>query len=165
MHRLTVARYYIAEIPIKAPKKVKANIKPVKIDFPLPDQITGIEKRINTKNTFLLPEKFYAKNEPEFLIGKNVRLRQLLDNSQPYVNQIITVSGWAREARLAAKDTILFVKLVDGSNTIPLQVVIEKTVPNWEELKKAKIGYSFKITGRVEKSIGKGQSVELKLKG
>lgn len=66
-----------------------------------------------------------------------------------YVDQIVTISGWAREARLAAKDTIVFVKLTDGSNTIPLQVVIEKTVPNWEEIKKAKVGYSFKFTGKI----------------
>lgn len=77
----------------------------------------------------------------------------------------MTVCGWAREARLAAKDTIVFVKLIDGSNTVPLQVVIENTVKNWEEVKKAKIGYSFKLSGKVEKSIGKGQSIELKLKG
>jgi len=41
------------------------------------------------------------------------------------------VVGWAREARLAAKDTILFVKLVDGSNVEPLQVVIEDKVAGW----------------------------------
>lgn len=38
MHRLTIAKYFIAEVP-KAPKPAKpkkTNIKPVKIDFPLP---------------------------------------------------------------------------------------------------------------------------------
>jgi len=48
---------------------------------------------------------------------------------------------------------------VDGSNTVPLQVVIESTVKNWDEVKKAKLGYSFKLTGKLEKSIGQGQSV------
>lgn len=62
---------------------------------------------------------------------------------------MITVCGWARETRLAAKDTLLFVKLVDGSNAFPLQVVIENTVPNWEDVKKAKIGYSFRLTGKL----------------
>lgn len=54
---------------------------------------------------------------------------------------------------------------MDGSNTVPLQVVIENTVKNWEEVKKAKVGYSFKLTGKIEKSLGKGQSIEMKLKG
>jgi asparaginyl-tRNA synthetase len=75
------------------------------------------------------------------------------------------VVGWAREARLQAKDTLLFIKLIDGSNNVPLQVVIEDKIPNWEEFKKAKLGYSFKITGKIEKSVGKGQFIELKLKG
>ena len=75
------------------------------------------------------------------------------------------MNGWAREARFGANNTILFVKLIDGSNTVPLQVVIEKTIPNWEDVKRAKIGYSFKLTGKVEKSIGGGQLIELKLKG
>lgn len=46
-----------------------------------------------------------------------------------------------------------------------MQVVVENKVANWEDLKKAKRGYSFRITGKVEKSIGKGQTIELKLKG
>ena len=60
---------------------------------------------------------------------------------------------------MQAKDTLLFVSLVDGSNTVPLQVVVENTVPDWEDLKKAKKGYSFTFTGRVIKSLGKGQAI------
>jgi aspartyl/asparaginyl-tRNA synthetase len=43
----------------------------------------------------------------------------------------VTVVGWAREARLQANDTLLFVKLIDGSNAKPLQVVIQNTIKNW----------------------------------
>jgi hypothetical protein len=32
-------------------------------------------------------------------------------------------------------------------------------------VKKAKKDYSFRITGKVEKSIGKGHSIEIKLNG
>jgi asparaginyl-tRNA synthetase len=148
---------------VKKPKKV--NIKPVKIDFPLPEQIEGIEARLNSLNTYQLPEQFLKKNRPEHLVGKNVRLSHLLGNWESYVDQVVTVVGWAREARLQAKDTLLFIKLVDGSNNVPLQVVIDNTIPNWEEFKKAKTAYSFRLTGKVEKSIGKGQTIELKLKG
>ena len=68
-----MAKYFVAEIP-KAPKEVKevkeakkpkapkVNIKPVKIDFPLPENITGIENRLNTKNTFKLPEVYFQKH-------------------------------------------------------------------------------------------------------
>lgn len=61
-------------------KKVKTNIKPVKIDFPLPEQVTGIDKRLNTKNTFSLPEQYTNKHYPEYLVGKSVRLQYLITN-------------------------------------------------------------------------------------
>jgi hypothetical protein len=131
----------------------------VNIDFPLPKEIVGSEKRLNAPNMFKLPEFCLARNEPEFLIGKNIRLRHLLAQPEDYVDQVITVCGWARKARLAVKDTIVFIDLVDGSNSQPLQVVVENTVKAWEEVKKAKIGYSFRLTGKLEKSLGKGQSV------
>lgn len=55
MHRITNLRYLLAEAPknIKTTAKgAKPNIKAVKIDFPLPDKVQGIEKRLNSKNTF-----------------------------------------------------------------------------------------------------------------
>ena len=143
----------------------KVNIKPVKIDFPLPTQIEGIEHRLNATNTFQLPPTYANKHKPEHLLGQALRLSHLLANWEGYVGKQITVVGWARKARLAAKDTILFVDLVDGSNTEPLQVVIENKVPNWEEVKRANVSYSFKFRGQLEKSQGKGQNVELKMTG
>jgi aspartyl/asparaginyl-tRNA synthetase len=104
---------------------------------------------MNTSNTYSLPEQYHLKNKPVNIVGSNIRLSYLLSNYEQYIDQIVTVVGWARETRLQAKDTLLFIKLVDGSNTIPLQIVIENKVANWEELKKAKLGYSFKITGRI----------------
>ena len=74
MHYLSTLRYFIAEIPkvpkvpevIKPAKELptkkkekkkgpKVNIKPIKIDFPLPDKVQGIEQRLNSKNTYHLP--------------------------------------------------------------------------------------------------------------
>ena len=59
MMRITNIRYLITEAPkavTNAPKTVKPNMKQVKIDFPLPTQVRGIEKRLNTKNTFIIPK-------------------------------------------------------------------------------------------------------------
>lgn len=143
MHLLSTLKYFVAEIP-KAPKITEAlnaakelptqkkeknkgpkvNIKPVKIDFPLPGKVQGIEHRLNSKNTYLIPDMYFKKNEPEYLVGKTIRLYHLMSNPENFIDQVITVSGWAREARLQGNDTLLFIKLVDGSNTTPLQVVI-----------------------------------------
>lgn len=164
MNTLCGLKYALSNA-VKKVKVKKTVIKAVKIDFPLPDKVIGIEKRMNTGGSFALPEYIYQKVKPEHLIGTNVRLLHLVNNWEKYVDQVVTVVGWAREARLQAKDTLLFIKLVDGSNTIPLQVVIENTIPNWEDVKKAKLGYSFKLRGKIIKSLGKGQTIELKLKG
>jgi asparaginyl-tRNA synthetase len=94
---------------------------------------------------------------PSYLVGQTLRLSHLIRDWAKYVDQVVTVSGWARETRLASKDTLLFIKLVDGSSPEPIQVVIENKIPNWEDVQKAKISYSFKLTGKIEKSVGKGQ--------
>ena len=102
----------------------KVNIKPVKVDFPLPTKLEGEEFRLNTPNTYKLPEHLIQKHQPPHIVGTNIRLQHLLSDWEKYVDQVVTVVGWAREARLQAKDTLLFVKLIDGSNNTPLQVVI-----------------------------------------
>lgn len=73
MHRLLNCRY------LKATTK-KAVIKPVKIDFPLPDKLQGAEKRLNPPNTYQLPEVFFKKNQPTHLVGQSVRLSHLLSH-------------------------------------------------------------------------------------
>lgn len=67
MHRITNLRYLLADAPKNpkpATKAIKPNVKPIKIDFPLPEGLKGIEKRLNSKNTFSIPEKFTAKYKP-----------------------------------------------------------------------------------------------------
>lgn len=45
-----------------------------------------------------------------------------------------------------------------------MQVVVDQVVPNFKDLLKANIGFSFKITGLVVKSPAKGQDIELLVK-
>ena len=71
---------------------------------------------MNSLNTYAVPPHFHDKHQPTHIVGQNVRLSYLLENWQNFVDKEITVVGWARETRLQAKDTLLFVKLVDGSN-------------------------------------------------
>jgi asparaginyl-tRNA synthetase len=51
----------------------------------------------------------------------------------------------------------LFIELVDGTSPVPLQIVVKSTLSNFEDLKKTKRSYSFRISGKVIKSLGKGQ--------
>lgn len=54
MHRLC-SKYLQSTAQHHAKKVKKAVIKPVKIDFPLPEKVQGIESRLNTANSYLLP--------------------------------------------------------------------------------------------------------------
>ncbi len=99
MHRITNLRYLIAEVPKNVgtkPKEVKPNTKAIKIDFALPEKVEGIEKRLNSKNTFHIPNEFSQKYKPECVIGKNVRLSYLMKNPEEFIDKIVTVTGWAR---------------------------------------------------------------------
>lgn len=65
------------------------------------------------------------------MVGLNIRLSHLLEQHEKFMDQTVTVCGWALNAKLQQNDSLLFVSLVDGSNAVPLQVVIENTVADW----------------------------------
>lgn len=99
MHRVCNLKYLLAEVTkntTNAVKAAKGNIKAVKIDFPLPEKVQGIEKRLNHKNTFEIPKEYSQKYKPEIVIGKNVRLSYLNQRPEDYIGKIVTVTGWAR---------------------------------------------------------------------
>lgn len=127
------------------------------MDFPLPAKFEGQDSRMNTKYNLELPEHFLKRNRPENLVGQVVRIDYLLSNASTFLDKDITVAGWANSTRLQENNTLLFIELVDGTSPIPLQIVVKNTAPNFEELKKSKKSYSFRIFGKVIKSLGKGQ--------
>ena len=56
-----------------------------------------------------------------------------------------------------------FIELTDGSGPNTLQVVVDSSMPNFEEVAKCKVGTSFKCKGKLIKSPAKGQLVELQV--
>lgn len=143
----------------------KANIFPVDIDFPLPKEIEGSSNRTNKPMKYEVPKELGIRRQPTFLIGEVLRCDEVLRNFKKYVGKNVVVAGWANSTRLQAKDTLIFVELVDGTSPTPLQVVISDKVLNWEEVKKAKKSYSFRIRGKIIESLGGGQAIELNVSG
>ena len=66
--------------------------------------------------------------------------------------------------RLQGGGSIVFIELSDGSSTTNIQVVVDKTMPNFEEISKCGVACSFKIVGTFVKSPGKGQLIEIACK-
>ena len=78
--------------------------------------------------------------------------------TSPNVNNNVNIGGWVRAFR--AKK---FIELNDGSTIKNIQCVISESSIDEEILKKITVGSSLKINGDIIKSIGKGQSFEIKI--
>ncbi len=74
----------------------------------------------------------------------------------------VLIKGWVRTRRDAK--TFSFVEVNDGSCLKNLQVVIDGTVENYEELKKLTTGSALAVSGALIPSQGGGQQWELKAK-
>jgi glutathione S-transferase len=93
-----------------------------------------------------------------------IRIKEIFANSgNDYLNQTVTVAGWARTTRNANKGQILFVELNDGSTGESLQCVMDADKSeNFEECKGCGgTGASFQMVGTLIPSQGAGQAVEL----
>ena len=77
------------------------------------------------------------------------------------VDSIVSVCGWVRTKR-DSKAGVSFIALSDGSGFNSLQVVVANTLDNYQdEILKLTAGCSIIATGKLVKSPGEGQSVEL----
>ena len=75
--------------------------------------------------------------------------------SQP-VDTTVTVRGWVRTLR-----NDQFLSITDGSTIRTMQVVVSKEQHGENTLKRLQTGASVAATGKVQKSLGKGQDIEV----
>ncbi len=81
--------------------------------------------------------------------------------SQNLIGTQLTLKGWVRSVR--DQKEFAFVMVNDGSTLAGLQVIIESSLPHFDEaIKMMTTGSSISITGTVVQSPGAGQAVELK---
>lgn len=77
------------------------------------------------------------------------------------IDSTITICGWVRNRR-DSKAGISFLTLYDGSCFDPIQVVIDRSLPNYvDQVLHLTTGCSVEITGNVVASPSEGQHVEL----
>ncbi|XLQ11482.1 MAG: asparagine--tRNA ligase [cyanobacterium endosymbiont of Epithemia adnata isolate EadnSB Bon19] len=87
------------------------------------------------------------------------RIRDILQNGQP--NDAVTVQGWVRTKRELKEFT--FMEVNDGSSMTSIQVVIDATMVNHENvLRCLNTGASVEVIGTLLLSPGEGQRVEVK---
>ena len=78
-----------------------------------------------------------------------------------YINKEVVVCGWIRNHR-RQKD-FGFIDFNDGTCFKNLQIVYDKNLNDFEKIQKLHIGSSIKVKGKIIKSEGSGQEIEMKL--
>ena len=78
-----------------------------------------------------------------------------------YINKEVVVCGWIRNHR-KQKD-FGFIDFNDGTCFKNLQIVYDKNLNDFEKIQKLHIGSSIKVKGKIIKSEGSGQEIEMKL--
>lgn len=87
------------------------------------------------------------------------RIADLLRNGQPEAT--VTIQGWVRTKR--DLKGFSFVEVNDGSSMASLQVVVNQSLPGYENvMKRLNTGASLAVSGTLVASQGKGQRIELK---
>ena len=74
-------------------------------------------------------------------------IAQLYADQATFGGQTVTVAGWARTIR--AMKNLGFLTLNDGSCFKNLQVVLEKTLANYDEVSSQNVGAAFIVTGKL----------------
>lgn len=89
-------------------------------------------------------------------------VKQLFQDAS-LVDQTVMLEGWVRTRR-DSKAGISFMAVSDGSCFDPLQCVVPSSLDNYQaDVLNANTGSSVRVSGKLVKSEGKGQSVELQV--
>lgn len=115
--------------------------------------MTTILKKLSSKKPALLAVNYVALET-----YMRIKIKEI---SQALIGTQLTLKGWVRSVR--DQKEFAFAMINDGSTLAGLQVIIENSLPNFNEtIKQMTTGSSVAITGTVVQSPGTGQAVELK---
>eukprot|EP00826_Nyctotherus_ovalis_P022787 TRINITY_DN1759_c0_g2_i9.p1 TRINITY_DN1759_c0_g2~~TRINITY_DN1759_c0_g2_i9.p1 ORF type:complete len:855 (+),score=332.33 TRINITY_DN1759_c0_g2_i9:99-2663(+) len=119
---------------------------------------TGEKKERKVEITVPVPELAV----PPKSFGGRTRIRFLMERHEEFVDKVIYVAGWCRTLRFTKN--VAFAELSDGSGPQSIQVVVDTTIPNYVEFEKLRAGSSVGFKGKIVKSIGSKQLIEMQVK-
>lgn len=89
-----------------------------------------------------------------------ITVKEIFRDSEKFINQKITISGWARTLRVSKN--FGFIEVNDGSFFKSIQIVFEENLNNFEEISKINTGSAIIIQGTLVESPGAKQPFEIK---
>ena len=88
-------------------------------------------------------------------------VKELFDNVGKLIGKTVTLSGWVRNHR--KQKEFGFIDFSDGTCFKHLQLVYKDSLKSFDEITKIKIGSSIEVKGKLIKSEGSGQDVEVEV--
>ena len=82
-------------------------------------------------------------------------------NWTDYIGEILVFNGWVKNIRLQGGGQFMFIDLNDGSCIFNIQLIIDKSINNFELLLAEGLGTCLKVKGQVVKSQGTKQNVTI----
>ena len=89
-------------------------------------------------------------------------VKELYEKISDYLDKEVTFQGWIRNHR--KQKEFGFIDFSDGTYFKHVQLIYENDLKDFEEMQKYHIGSAITVTGKVIKSVGKGQDFEIKVK-
>ena len=86
-------------------------------------------------------------------------LKELFEKENELLESTVVLNGWVRNHR--KQKEFGFIDFYDGTCFKTLQIVYTNKLTNFEEITKIRIGSSIEVKGKLIKSIGSGQSIEV----
>ena len=88
-------------------------------------------------------------------------VKELFEKVDKLMGETVTLSGWVRNHR--KQKEFGFIDFSDGTCFKHLQLVYKDDLKEFDEITKIKIGSSIEVTGKLIKSEGSGQDVEIEV--
>ena len=86
-------------------------------------------------------------------------LKELFEKENELLESTVVLNGWVRNHR--KQKEFGFIDFYDGTCSKTLQIVYTNKLSDFENISKIRIGSSIEVKGKLIKSIGSGQSVEI----
>lgn len=91
---------------------------------------------------------------------KDIKINEILKDYKKYLNKEIYLEGWVKNVRNSSN--ISFISLNDGSSFEDVQLVIDKDIENYEEIKSLTIFSTIFVKGKLLESMG-NQDIEVQV--
>ena len=90
-----------------------------------------------------------------------IDLRELYKDLESFIEKDITIQGWIKNHR--KQKEFGFIDFSDGTCFKHLQLVYDNKLEDFDTIQKYHIGSAITVKGKLIKSLGKGQDVELQV--